>query len=209
MILKTKLKYIIIFVLMLFGVSQLQAEENNIMTDNNDSKKLETNNINRLALFDDEDWLKLTKMWKNLGKALNTRNMNELGALLVPMAPESKNGYKKHLTNLLNKKLITKEEYNFISQTIQERYYHVYSTVGLATCYMTGGIPEQRQTLNNLDSRYKILEDLYQKGKIPADTYEVSKNKILEDMTLLKDKYYNNDTPVKPEYVELIMELNK
>lgn len=160
------------------------------------------NNKNN-KLFNNKNWFELCKIWKCLNKVnqkVNNINLDKDAEKFI-----------MSLKDLLQDKMLTQEQYNFLYQTFSERLSYLRYKMGFIKCYEGGTLMDQIVLRReDLEERYTMLENLYSEGKINPETYKQTKNKILKDINFIEDKTgAENRTKVDEELVTLIIELNK
>lgn len=187
-----------------------------MLRDNN--KNGENPSLCRLSeLVKDNDWQAICNYWKNLNHLNKIFDKNKRREILAKLGAPFDNqvatiGLDASLNNLETKKLLLPVEKKFLRQTISERYYHISGEIGLISCYFIGGVPEERQLLNDLENRYKRLESLYNDNKINSNVYIETKTKIIEDLKLLEANRYTHKTElvsINDELLDILVSLNK
>lgn len=190
-------------------------KENFIMAkthDNNSDVSIPKNN--KTGLYSSESWKNIKNLWMTISEISNSFGKPPLRLFpqeLMKRYGDYKNKLNDYFSDLINKKLLTANEKEFLQRLIDLRSMHVMQKSGMATCYISAEVTPERKTLDDLEIRYKLLHTLYEENKISTEAFKEARDKIVEDIAILQQKTTSPDNSIKKNstYQDLIMELNK
>ncbi|MEW5822294.1 MAG: hypothetical protein AB1782_19020 [Cyanobacteriota bacterium] len=155
----------------------------NAFESNNKQQQVKHDNLAQLKT--NKDWQAISSIWKDLNHFKGNNDYNKSRDKLTRLK-NSVEKAKNNLNNLVNKKLLTADESNFIDAVLNQRLHHVERSVGLVTCYKPSpeGI-KNMTTKSELEERYDTIEKLYKQNKINSETFKTTSQQIKKDLESL------------------------
>ncbi|MEW5820266.1 MAG: hypothetical protein AB1782_08760 [Cyanobacteriota bacterium] len=160
-------------------------------------------------------WKNLKRYWKELSSIsleMNFTNKMEMFARLSNNSGSFDSKINNIIENIDKLELVNEEALIFIKNAILDRFNHIQQEHGIVTCYMMGGIAEERKALNELENQYILLDKMFKEEKINSKTYELTKEAIynsFEEVIKIKSSYSNNQSQLNKSFIDYIVELNK
>lgn len=193
------------FIIILSLIFSVQSGLFNIVYAQNKNSKHPAMNINdKKDVFKDSNWLNLVKIWKSL----NDKDYNKGSNINYNALKQTGENAIKLIENLQKANLLKEDEINFLKELINQRIRFLQYSAGFIECYkmtlLGGEIVKKRE---DLESRYEILQKLYAENKIKSDTFEKTKEQILEDMNFIEKN--TDKKKLSKNYLDLLMYLNK
>lgn len=167
-------------------------------------------------LTNSNHWKNLKCYWKELNSISKEMNFANKMEMFARLSNNNLGSFDSKISNIIENisklELVNKEALIFIKNAILERYNHIQQEHGIVTCYMMGGIAEERKALNELENQYILLDKMFKEDKINSKTYELTKETIynsFEEVIKIKSSYSNNQIQLNKSFIDYIVELNK
>lgn len=199
----------LIILMLSLTVSLFNACSNNNAS--NAEKLVETSKISlNNQLIKTSNWKKLGTIWKQINKLESSNDQtfpSDQYKELTTYLPEAKSS----INALYDNKLLSEEEKEFLITIISQRVSYLEYKLGFISCYdMTQLGFEIIKHRDDLENRYDILEKLFKENKIGSEAFELTKQKINEDIIFIEQNEYSSS---KKEYnkdlTNLLIYLNR
>ncbi|MEW5822291.1 MAG: hypothetical protein AB1782_19005 [Cyanobacteriota bacterium] len=206
---RNKIKYLII----LSMISSFFWSITNMVTskepDNKDKHRNTSLNNVKDNLFKNNNWKKLTVMWKKLNE-LDSLNPKGTHYTVLNNLRPSIDKSESIIKTLEQSLLLNAEESRFLKALFKERYHYLEYHFGFIDCYemsmMGFQIIDKR---DDLEKRYDILEKCFKDNKLNSETYKTAKEKLVEDLEFIEtNKYSENKTNINDKFIDLVIHLN-
>lgn len=209
---RRNIKGIIVIFLSLF-LSVCNVWNNNFSVKAQNQKVNKTNNISNSrikSLEKDKSWNELRILWKKLNNFKTGQDYNKNYAAYKEL---EKGNLKVDgvLNNLLNSKLITPKEKEFLYRLFLERLNYLEFELGFVTCYKMTSIGSKiAETRGDLEKKYDIIEKLFKEQKINSETFKTTRQTISEDISFIqKNTYGLTENSVSADTIDLLIYLNQ
>lgn len=188
----------------LINMPSSKAQINN----NSSLKKMSANN--NKVLVQSKNWKNIQFYWKKLNSLERTKDYNANYEQLQKLQVQLES-ILKDVDNLKLQHLLTKEQCEYLKTFIQARLHYLEFSLGAVKCYKMSLLGSQiAQTRGDLEQRYDTLEKLFKEDKIDQKTFELTKNKIREDIKFIDENGSNNaEANAVDGITDLIILLNK
>lgn len=182
----------------IINIPSLKAQTSN----DRSSKKMSANN--NKVLVQSKNWKNIQFYWKKLSSLERTKDYNANYEQIQKLQVQLES-ILKDVDNLKLQHLLTKEQCEYLKTFLQARLHYLEFSLGAVKCYKMSLLGSQiAQTRGDLEQRYDTLEKLFKEDKIDQKTFELTKNKILEDIKFIDD---NSSADPKSHMDESITEL--
>lgn len=184
--------------------SQLKAQQKR------DKTSIENVKVKLDNLLKNRDWVFISNYWKKLNNLERNNdfnvNYNKLSSLNSDI-----NKVKKSILSLKNAKLLNEKESEFLQTFFQERLSYLEFALGTVKCYDMSQMGSKiAQTRGDLETRYDVLQKLFEENKINTDTFHQTRKKIVEDISFIdENSYYEENKKTSGELIDLIIYINK
>lgn len=169
-------------------------------TKNKTAKKTELKVFkDRLKMLESNiKWQKLGDLWK----IVNHNNRQNLKSLLTQA--------EEIIKSLQASNFLTIKESGLLIAVFNQRLKEDSGVPPGATCYLVGPDIKKINTKEDLEKRYKLLEDLANNNKISPETYESVKSEIIKDLSNLRLKDISSSSEDEnEELIQLLYSLSK
>lgn len=165
---------------------------------------------NNKELIQNKHWINIKAYWKKLNTLQENKAININYEQLQKLQEEIKT-VNKDIDSLCALKLITVEQNKYLRDFIEERLSYLNYSMGVILCYRMSQMGSQvAQKRGDLEKRYDTLEKLFSEDKIDQKTFELTKNKLIEDIKFIDENGSNNTEFKSVEGItDLIILLNK
>lgn len=165
---------------------------------------------NYKELLQNKNWVKIHTFWKEMS-ALELQRDYDRDYGNFKELYDKKNNITINISLLRDSKLLTKKQSKYLNDLIYNRLSYLEYHIGFVECYkMTLLGSKVAQTKGDLEKRYETLEKLFKEDKIDQKTFELTKNKIVEDLKFIDENSNLDPKPQLDDYMtDLIILLNK